>query len=265
MRKRLPHLILFAILLLIEIAIGMWATGFVRAYIGDVLVIPAIYFLLRGTVFPKDTIFSRNALPLIVYCIGWNAERLQGWGLADKLGFAPDSLPAILIGGTCDYKDILCYLLGLLLTCAILAILSKENKWYPLTTALQWTWGNMQTVAGFVLYLWYIRCPHTYYNGTILTTCPPSFWGISLGQFIFVPDVPNKEEYEVHEYGHALQSLLLGPLYIFVIGIPSISWGRIPCFIKMRQQKNIRYTSFYCEKWASDWGEKVTGKKAIRY
>ena len=265
MRGRLAYILTTIVLLLTEIAIGKWATGFVRAYIGDVLVIPAIYFFLRASFFAKDTVFSRNALPLIVYSLGLTAERLQGWGLAEKLGFAPGSLPAILIGGTSDYKDILCYLLGLFLTCFFLALISKKNRWYPLTTALQWTWGNMQTVAGFVLYLWYIRCPHTYYNGTILTTCPPTFWGISLGQFIFVPDVPNKEEYAVHEYGHALQSLLLGPLYILLIGIPSISWGRIPCFIKLREKKNIRYTSFYCEKWASDWGEAVTKKKAIRY
>lgn len=265
MMRRLYYILTTVVLLLAEIAIGKWATGFVRAYIGDVLIIPAIYFLLRSIFFAKDTVFSRNALPLVVYSMGLYAERLQAFGLADKLGFAPGSLPAILIGGTCDLRDILCYLIGLYLTCLMLAAMAKENRWYPLTTALQWTWGNMQTVAGFVLYLWYIRCPHTYYRGSVMTTCPPTFWGLSLGMFIFVPDVPNKEEYAVHEYGHALQSLLLGPLYIFLIGIPSITWGRIPCFVKLRQEKNILYTSFYCEKWASDWGEKVTGKKALRY
>lgn len=29
----------------------------------------------------------------------------------------------------------------------------------------------------------------------------------------------------VHEYGHTIQSMILGPLYLIVIGIPSTLWG----------------------------------------
>jgi hypothetical protein len=32
----------------------------------------------------------------------------------------------------------------------------------------------------------------------------------------------------------------------------------------MRREKGILYTSLYCEKWASDWGEAITKKKALR-
>ena len=115
--------------------------------------------------------------------------------------------------------------------------------------------------------------PHTYYRGVVKTAWPKNM-GISLGFFIFTPNEETDGDKEermkycnevmVHEYGHTFQALLLGPLYIFVIGIPSLLWGRTPFFINLRKKKNILYTWLYCEKWASDWGEAVTKEKAIR-
>lgn len=54
-----------------------------------------------------------------------------------------------------------------------------------------------------------------------------------------------------HEYGHFVQSKILGPLYMFVIAIPSMVWNA--CFKSYRRRKNISYYEFYTEKWANKY------------
>lgn len=71
--------------------------------------------------------------------------------------------------------------------------------------------------------------------------------GLSLGEYIFVRENAC-EQYINHERGHTKQSYILGWLYIFVIGIPSLIWNLF--FEEYRKDKNISYYSFYTEKWA---------------
>ena len=59
-----------------------------------------------------------------------------------------------------------------------------------------------------------------------------------------------------------MQSLLRGPLYLFVIGIPSAGWCNAHRFEKMRRA-GASYFDFYPEKWAEKWGERATGEKSI--
>jgi len=81
-----------------------------------------------------------------------------------------------------------------------------------------------------------------------------------LGLFIFAPD---KEEdwcrqMVVHEYGHTWQSLLLGPFYLFVVGLPSMIWSRSEKCIRLRKERNLPYSAFYTEWWADRLGEKMS-------
>lgn len=66
-----------------------------------------------------------------------------------------------------------------------------------------------------------------------------------------------------HEYGHTIQSLILGPLYLIIIGIPSTLWGFLPCCNVKRKAKSISYFSFFTEKWANFFGEQVTGQRSM--
>ena len=59
-------------------------------------------------------------------------------------------------------------------------------------------------------------------------------------------------DYIKHEYGHTLQSKILGPLYLFVIGLPSLIWAG--CFEDYRKENKISYYDFYTEKWADKLG-----------
>ena len=77
--------------------------------------------------------------------------------------------------------------------------------------------------------------------------------GISLGNFAFVTDLHSHEEaYCDHEQvGHTHDSKLFGPLYLFVIGLPSIYWAII-------RKKCECYYNFFTEKRANKWAKLKT-------
>ena len=128
---------------------------------------------------------------------------------------------------------------------------------------LQCTWGIAQTLLGAIVFLKHIRCPHRIYRGSIDTRWN-SGGGMSLGLFIFTPseESDRAEKVRVHEYGHCIQSAVLGPLYL-IVGLISVLWANVPYFRKLRREKKIPYTSCFVEFWASKWGEWVTGQDAI--
>jgi len=119
------------------------------------------------------------------------------------------------------------------------------------------TWGVIQTLVGFAGFLIYIKKPHYFYKGSVITVVKGNWGGISLGAFIFIdaditkPDA-SKSNFINHEYGHTLQSILLGPLYLFVIGLPSIIWARF--FDKWRHKHKKSYHWFYIERLADKFG-----------
>ena len=142
---------------------------------------------------------------------------------------------------------------------------------------LQWTWGLPQTIVGFIYFLINIKQEHYYYHGSVVTIWK-SKSSLSLGMFVFVSDDPFcyydslRESYSVdefsnmllvHEYGHTIQSLFFGPLYLFLVGVPSIMWSFLPVYVKKRDQERISYFSAYPERWANSSGEWVTKRKSI--
>ncbi len=138
----------------------------------------------------------------------------------------------------------------------------------------QCTWGILQTLLEAIVFFIHHRDKHFPYHGAIITE-----WGagssVSLGMFVFVTSAPYfAEKFEgqvgakelsdrllVHEYGHTIQSLVLGPLYLVLIGIPSALWAAFGG--KKRKEEQIPYGAFFTEKWANSLGERVTGKKSI--
>lgn len=128
---------------------------------------------------------------------------------------------------------------------------------------VQCTWGILQTILGFIFFLNIRHYPHKVYRGCIDTQWSGK-GGLSLGLFIFTPreDVENNEKVRVHEYGHTIQSLVLGPAYL-ILGLISVAWANIPYFRRLRKEKNIPYTACFVESWASRWGQWATGEEAI--
>ena len=128
---------------------------------------------------------------------------------------------------------------------------------------LQCTWGLLQTLIGFGFFLALRKRPHRMYRGCIDTQWNHT-GGLSLGLFIFTPpdNQSNADLIRVHEYGHAIQSLVLGP-FMLAVGIVSVIWGNLPYFARLRKTKHLPYTACFVEAWASKWGEMVTGEPAI--
>lgn len=125
---------------------------------------------------------------------------------------------------------------------------------------IQLTWGILQSMLGCGLLLLNIRRRHYWYHGALVTE-----WGrpggISLGMFVFTAGTD--KHLLVHEYGHTLQSLLLGPLYLPVIGMPSLVWASLPQLRRWRAKNSVPYARLYAESWANKWGEKATGEASI--
>lgn len=74
---------------------------------------------------------------------------------------------------------------------------------------------------------------------------------VSLGKYIFLSKWAQTDNYTInHEIGHSKQSLFLGPLYLLVIGLPSIIWACLHSYISYFNNK-YNYYDFYTEKWAN--------------
>ena len=117
---------------------------------------------------------------------------------------------------------------------------------------VQWTWGIVQNLIGLALFLCLIGRRHRLFHGAVVTTWKLGS-SLSLGMFIFTR-TPYDLRLVQHEYGHTIQSLILGPVWLFVIGLPSLVW--CGCFGKWREKHNVDYYSFYTEAWANRLGEK---------
>lgn len=106
-----------------------------------------------------------------------------------------------------------------------------------------------ESIACFLLlgYIWRKRIlymlPH---HSAIVFRVEGFKGGVSLGRIVFVGRYD--KSLVMHEYGHCRQSLYLGPLYLVVIGIPSLIW----CKIYKRVGKP--YGWFYTEHWADKLG-----------
>lgn len=75
--------------------------------------------------------------------------------------------------------------------------------------------------------------------------------GISLGRFIILSDRFKKDPNTwYHERGHSIQSMYLGPLYLLIIGIPSLTWAILFKFDRVQD-----YYSFFTESWADRLGK----------
>lgn len=118
---------------------------------------------------------------------------------------------------------------------------------------LKYFWQLPQLIAAFIYY-WYLKRKDEILDtctcqGTIVFIKRKSCGSVTLGSYIFLS--PKATDTTVrHEWGHTRQSLILGPLYLIVIGIPSIIWAATHRTIA----PNTDYFDFFTEKWANKLG-----------
>ncbi|MCF2220727.1 DUF2809 domain-containing protein [Chryseobacterium sp. PS-8] len=98
---------------------------FVRAYLGDVIVVMLIYTFIKTFFRIEDN----KKLILGILIFSFLIEFAQYFNIAEKLGFRKGSLMYIVIGNSFSWIDILCYFVG----CLLLFVFVKLQK-NPQTT-----------------------------------------------------------------------------------------------------------------------------------
>ena len=124
----------------------------------------------------------------------------------------------------------------------------------------QYTWGLPQNLVGGLLYLHYKRkgCRSFPYQGALAVIWPRRVGSMSMGRFLFLYEgwTPLNKRLLTHEYGPTIQSLMLGPMYLPLVGLPSVVWAGLPRFKRLRTETKRSYYSVYPENWANRCGDR---------
>lgn len=127
----------------------------------------------------------------------------------------------------------------------------KNKKLYY---TLQFTWGLLMNIVGILVFAVLIifgrKKPRKFYNCWYIVV-GKRWGGLELGTF-FLIDADESLHTKYHESGHAIQNIIWGPLYPFVIGIPSALryWYRV----LTPNTKHPHYDSIWFERQATEWG-----------
>lgn len=111
---------------------------------------------------------------------------------------------------------------------------------------IDWVWQLPQNLLGIILKgVFKKQRTLSARNNIIAVNIVQSYdvtSGFTLGKYVFLKDSRYFKQSLKHEMGHVYQSLYLGPLYLLVIGLPSI--------LHYGLNFSTDYYKFYTEKWA---------------
>lgn len=115
--------------------------------------------------------------------------------------------------------------------------------------SLKWIWQFPQNVLAvcFEGILWNAATRGIKKEGNQIIWCNILPFAISLGDYLFI-SVNTTEEIIKHKCGHSRQSSILGPLYLIIIGIPSMIYNIIYAVCN-KLGFNWNYYKFYTEYW----------------
>lgn len=130
---------------------------------------------------------------------------------------------------------------------------------------LQLTWGIIMNIVGLVVTLFCL----IFLKGKIhrngfgfITEVKDNWGGVSLGAFALCGSYsqPDSSCYDsewyyrtrCHEFGHSIQNMFLGPLFIFIVAIPSAIRYWLDLYDKLKGD----YMDAWFERTASSWGTK---------
>lgn len=120
----LKYLLLTIFIFLAEVLIATKLSGifFVRAYLGDVIVVMLLYTFVKSFVKVND-----QKLILGILIFSFAVEFAQYFHIAEKLGFRPGSLIYIVIGNSFSWIDNLCYAIGCLILCILVSTTNNDG------------------------------------------------------------------------------------------------------------------------------------------
>ena len=130
---------------------------------------------------------------------------------------------------------------------------------------ISFTWGILMSMIGLLVILFSLFFNKVrVYHGRLYAVWGKGWGGLELGCF-FICSESSGEHTFAHECGHGLQNCIWGPLFPFVIGIPSMAryWYR---YFKRKNNPGIKlppYDSIWFEGQATKWGEQYVATDLI--
>lgn len=114
LKRRICYAAATVFLIVTEALIALYIhDDFVRPYLGDVLVVIAVYCAVRIIIPTKCRL-----MPVLVFIFAVGVEVLQYFDIVTLLGLENNVFMKTLIGSSFDVKDIICYAVG----CIVLGI-----------------------------------------------------------------------------------------------------------------------------------------------
>lgn len=124
---------------------------------------------------------------------------------------------------------------------------------------LNFTWGIIMNIIGAITAL-IVRCGFgiapTKHAGNLVYRIGHNWGGVSLGIFTFVCEEAREHTLN-HEFGHSIQNALFGPLFPFIVAIPSATRYWIFVSNESKGKTNPEYDSIWFEGSATRWGTEI--------
>jgi len=120
---------------------------------------------------------------------------------------------------------------------------------------LLFIWQLPQNLLALFLILTKGLVERSQINGVPIFRGNNILWGVSLGDFIILSDLYTDIDTPKHEYGHCIQSKIFGPLYLIIIGIPSITMNILSSYSYEHGSKTF-WRNYY-KRWPENWADKL--------
>lgn len=145
----------------------------------------------------------------------------------------------------------------------------NKTLFYILFWFLSCTWGIIMTLIGAIAALVLMCCGYrpSLFGPYVYFTVGRGWGGVNFGPFFVIAEDMGTYT-ETHEAGHGLQNIIWGPLFPFVIAIPSFIryWYREIIYRTnpTRYYKLPPYNSIWFERQATLWGYELYSKSIIK-
>lgn len=114
------HLVLALLVFAVEVIIAtrLPHVSWIRAYLGDVLVVILLYAMIRSVLRINDYLVL-----LLVFVFACGIEFAQYFHVAERLGYVRGDVMYTIIGNTFSWGDIVCYAAGCMATGLMVTLL----------------------------------------------------------------------------------------------------------------------------------------------
>lgn len=125
MKKRISYIIGFFLLLVVEILIALFVHGgFIRYYMGDVIVVWVVYCFVKIFLINADSYITAFGVMIFAFLV----EFLQYIHIVDILGLGNITFLRVLIGTSFSVIDLICYSVGTAVTLLTIFLHTKYKK-----------------------------------------------------------------------------------------------------------------------------------------